>query len=108
MPVNFLSRLQLEPRPAPPTAPLVHPALPAPLPVCVCAPPARPPPSSEEEELLKEALLSDTLDVERGGSAKKRKHSWLALVGIAAKYMWPEEFWLQVRFAGAGAWGLRW
>lgn len=59
----------------------------------------RPAPTAEEDELLRESLLSGGADVEAGQAAsgtKKRQHSWISLVGIAAQYMWPDEFMLQV------------
>lgn len=34
---------------------------------------------------------------------KRRKRSWLALVGIAAQYMWPDSFGLQARMRGCQA-----
>ncbi|KAL4420506.1 hypothetical protein ABPG75_010162 [Micractinium tetrahymenae] len=56
---------------------------------------SKPAPSTAEEELLREALLPD---VEAGGDAgKKPKRSWVQLVSIAAKYMWPETLGLQLR-----------
>ncbi|PSC71777.1 ATP-binding cassette sub-family B member mitochondrial [Micractinium conductrix] len=55
----------------------------------------KPPPTSEEEALLMEALLGG--DVEAPATGKQRKHSWLALVGIAARYMWPDTVGLQIR-----------
>ena len=69
----------------------------------------RPAVSDQEEQLLLEALLADSggggEDVEQGGGGgKKRQHSWFALVGIAAKYMWPDSLPLQVR-RGAGGGG---
>lgn len=37
-------------------------------------------------------------DIESGQSIiRRRKRSWIALVGIAAAYMWPQRLWLQVR-----------
>ena len=36
-------------------------------------------------------------DVESGQTVRRRKRSWIALVGIAAAYMWPQRLWLQVR-----------
>lgn len=33
-------------------------------------------------------------------AAKDRKHSWVVLLAIAAKYMWPEDTWLQVSVRG--------
>lgn len=60
----------------------------------------KPAPTAEEDELLRESLLSGGADVEAGQAAnggKKRQHSWISLVGIAAQYMWPDEFVLQVR-----------
>ncbi|KAI3430799.1 hypothetical protein D9Q98_009211 [Chlorella vulgaris] len=56
----------------------------------------KPPPGSTEAELEREALLSSA-DVERGSGRKRAKQSWIALVGVAAKYMWPETLGLQVR-----------
>ncbi|EFN52666.1 hypothetical protein CHLNCDRAFT_58798 [Chlorella variabilis] len=58
----------------------------------------KPGPSSAEEDLEREALLGggEEEDVEQG--KKKRKHSWVSLVGIAAKYMWPtDSLALQIR-----------
>lgn len=52
----------------------------------------RPPPTPQEQDALREALLAEaTADVEAGGGGggKQRQHSWLALVGIAANYVWP-------------------
>jgi hypothetical protein len=60
--------------------------------------------------MLLEVLLADSggggEDAEQGGGGgKKRQHSWFALVGIAAKYMWPDSLPLQVRHgAGGGGW----
>ena len=78
---------------------------------CGCCHPSlcRPAVSDQEEQLLLEALLADSggggEDVEQGGGGgKKRQHSWFALVGIAAKYMWPDSLPLQVR-RGAGGGG---
>lgn len=64
--------------------------------------PRRTPPTPEEQGLLREALLGD---VEAGeGSAsggpngpKRRKRSWITLVGVAAQYMWPDSLALQAR-----------
>lgn len=71
-----------------------HPLL---LPPALCAL-RRPAPTAEEDELLRESLLSGGVDVEAGqGGTKKRQHSWISLVGIAAQYMWPDSFALQVR-----------
>ena len=69
----------------------------------------RPAVSDQEEQLLLEALLADSggggEDVEQGGGGKKRQHSWFALVGIAAKYMWPDSLPLQVRHGAGGGGG---
>jgi hypothetical protein len=67
----------------------------------------RPAVSDQEEQLLLEALLASSggggEDVEQGGGGgKKRQHSWFALVGIAAKYMWPDSLPLQVRHGAGG------
>ncbi len=66
----------------------------------------RPPPTAEEDEMLRESLLSGGADLEAGqaasgSGAKKRQHSWISLVGIAAQYMWPDSFVLQVKRAAA-------
>ncbi|RMZ56656.1 hypothetical protein APUTEX25_002745, partial [Auxenochlorella protothecoides] len=55
-----------------------------------------------EDEALMESLLGD-VEAPVGASthwtlaSKNRKHSWVSLLAIAAKYMWPEDVWLQVR-----------
>lgn len=68
----------------------------------------RPPPTAEEDELLRESLLSGGVDVEAGqAGTKKRQHSWISLVGIAAQYMWPDSFALQVRGRLSGWWAVR-
>jgi hypothetical protein len=61
-------------------------------------PPFRPPATGGEQDLEREALLGGIPDVEAGGAAagKKQRRSWLTLVGVAARYMWPDSFWLQV------------
>ena len=66
-----------------------------------------PPPSAESSAALREALLSPFSatsatedDVENNRNTnklRKRNRSWVSLVGIAAKYMWPTGFWLRVR-----------
>ena len=67
--------------------------------LCVSPPPpknalpCRPPPSDEERGLLRERLLGSSPDdleaAPSDGDKRRRKHSWIALVGIAATYMWP-------------------
>lgn len=56
------------------------------------------PVDEEAEQALREALLAD---VEAGQesmhwTARGHKQSWMKLLAIAAKYMWPEERNLQV------------
>ena len=60
--------------------------------------------SVDADGALQQALLAATEDGESAGDAeaggrkkRKRTRSWVALVGIAARYMWPTEFWLQIR-----------
>lgn len=61
-----------------------------------------------EDDALREALLGDVEAQGAGASthwtlaAKDRKHSWVALLAIAAKYMWPEDTWLQASMRGGG------
>lgn len=56
----------------------------------------------------REALLGGGPDVEAGAApaGKKQRRSWLTLVGVAARYMWPDSFWLQVGVLGVGGGGL--
>ena len=56
-----------------------------------------------EEAALRESLLADGARDEEAGARKRpgaRHHSWVQLLGIAAKYMWPDSWWLQVRRLG--------
>lgn len=62
----------------------------------------KPVPSSDVDGALQQALLEATengssADVEAGRKKRKRNRSWVSLLSIAARYMWPTEFWLQIR-----------
>jgi hypothetical protein len=60
----------------------------------------RPDTSEAEEDALREALLhesSSTTDPESSTKRPSRKSSWVSLVGVAARYMWPTGLGLQIR-----------
>ena len=47
-----------------------------------------------EEAALREGLLGD---VENQQAAAKKRRPWYTLVGVAARYMWPDSLMLKVR-----------